>query len=144
MRLEAEKEKLESLELKKKARGLKKEGSRVGGDPEPSSSMIPLFNEDQLKRMDQMYSQAPLLQRQEPAVERPVWMQAEDERLMRMREERERERQEVTRAAMLREYPPGQSCRGFTPWRSRMRKRRRTMRRLEGPMKNYAERGLRW
>ena len=87
---------------------LEEGGSRVGGDPEPSSSMIPLFNEDQLKRMDQMYSQAPLLQRQEPAVERPVWMQAEDERLMRMREEREREREEVTRAAMLREYPPGQ------------------------------------
>ena len=103
-------EKSSDVERKQNFEGkrIEDEERRAGRDPESSSSLIPLFNDQQIQQMEQMYRRAPLLQRSEPTVERPAWMKSEDERFLRMSEEREREREELTRAAMMRELPPGQ------------------------------------
>ena len=88
-------------------RMVEQEGSG-GRDLEGSLSVVPLFSDQQILQMEQMYARAPLLQRSEPTVERPQWMRFEDERYQKMQEEREREREELTKAAMMREFQPGQ------------------------------------
>ena len=101
----------ESGEGKSKRRGASEEGARrevedgwIGIDPRPTSSMIPLFNEDQIRQLDQVYSRGPLLHRSEAPVERPGWLKEEEEKQLRRVEERERSKEEMMRMTMMREF----------------------------------------
>eukprot|EP00434_Breviolum_minutum_P043466 symbB.v1.2.038751.t1/scaffold6158.1/size20449/1 len=95
--------KLEVKEKEAKEKELSEERLRTEGQ-DAVSSMTPLFSEEQLKQMDEMYKRGPLLYRRETPVERPEWMKSEEERLQKKNEEEEQERVEMYRAAMLREH----------------------------------------
>ena len=101
----------ESGERRSKGKGVSEEGTRrevedgwMGRDPRPTSSMIPLFSEDQLRQLDQVYSRGPLLHRSETPVERPEWLKEEEEKHLRRVEEKERSKEEMMRMTMMREF----------------------------------------
>ena len=52
--------------------------------------MMPLFNEEQLRRLEQLERSAPMLMRTEPSIPRPKWMLEEEKKAEEIRKEKER------------------------------------------------------
>ncbi len=90
----------------KRAEGWGSEGPRqdedrrveVGGVDLPSKTpeetlRMPLFTEEQLRRLEQLERSAPLLFRQEPQIPRPRWMMEEEKKVEEMRKEQEKMRE---------------------------------------------------